>query len=910
MAKQISTICFPPPFNITSTDDTYLAAFIHLLYRVEELTKFIQSNYDSIRSQYRDICYQQVVDLIFAMGLYPTKNLINQLDKIKELSNDVYDIWDYVKHFLKKLNITMADSIDNDSFNDDNFVDTADPRNYFCIKKQKIIYKLMLNKYLPNEYNTHLTLLLEDITDNYLMEIKTLFDNIVNNKVSDMTVKQQAYFTALDGMTRSELRLLLKDCQIQYTRTESQISSLEYSMDATPNGIVDRKYDCFVEHSVIEIIQKSYKYTDKYIFGRIQFMRNGKKSDEKKKVEKVIQLNQRLYDLIGFITHSGNVNTSYHNGHYTTYCLYGAKCDHIHFLNEQVYTGMLSDGEITKWYKFDSKKPSYNIFDPTEILAGTNDTNEVPVLLLYKKRDVYLNGTIEKVPRMLAEYLSLLHTKQGEFNFTYNNLYKQSDVEIFDKLYKYRYIYTKPDNFPLLAKPPVKLLNDNIDVLLSNLSPAHLIHLNKSMLLIKLHRNPVFHQWLQLVDIPILYKFYHNTQNRYYCDKYQFDNQHVSPQFITLCVIPESEQHNINLMCCGVDINKTNLFSIDPSEILSEKNYNGEDIDKSGIIVNGGYFMLPVHVDNKEFGIENPNSEYYPIGNYHSVYRVSEIDGIDGFYRSYYPIQDAPNNFTMAETIAEINPENKQLTLQIVDDTNGILVIDPNNRVEIISIQQFREMKGDYTDRHQYVSGNLLVHNSELVMVEELMIVVYNLIAREGDYPLPFLTKCYVCDMDGNHVRVEQIYGLSIGDPIRITQNGIQIYQSEYRTENLFFPYNVHLFNSQYGNAMNGKIPPGIPVHASDLNPRTCIFKDISNNLFVMHVEGRNKYVGGKGIDLFDLAKLCKKMGAVSAINLDGGSSSKIIWKEQGMPSDYMGLKEYKIGNGIVITPKLKPIYY
>ena len=872
--NQVSTLCFPPPFNVTSKDNTSKVAFIHLLYRVEELTKFIQSNYVAIRNQYKDLALQQFIDLIFIIGKKPIKDLMFQFDEIKKV------LADDTLHKLTEVYLYIEILISQPEWNK-----LHDPRTFFDIGINRTVHRYAHNLVIPEKCCIILTKLMTDITVDIQDEITRLFNRIKNREYGDMTIKQREYFDTLDEDIITELTTLLQNfVGINY------IGDMKYftvSKFADPNrGIM-----VSVQGESIDIYNDTFDYSNNiYTFVFNECFTDGNKNPVKNPINKEITLSQVEYEVVGFVTHSG---ATLSDGHYNAYGLYGEKCDELKMLTQEEYNEQKD--QVSKWYKFDSRKTNPIDFDPTEILNGTNQTDEVPVVLLYRKKGMQLFGTLKQIPNTLTKHAQ----KNPEFDL-YNDLHKASDVEMFDKLYQYMYIYTKPDNFPLLAKPPVKLLNVNIDVLLSNLSPAHLIHLNKSMLLIKLHRNPVFHQWLQLVDIPILYKFYHNTQNRYYCDKYQYDKQHVSPQFITLCVIPESEKHNINLMCCGVDIGGTNLFKISEDD-PPDKNYNGENVDKSGIIVNGGYFMLPHHVVNHEFGIENPNTEYLPIGNYHSVYKVNEPDGV---INNEYYIVERPMNYTMGETIAEISPENNQLTLQIVDDTNGILVINPGNQVEIISIAQFKAEKANYTDRHQYVSGNLLVHNSELVMTDNLMTVVYNLQEVSEEYPLPYLTKCDVCDSDGNKLSVEQLLELSIGDPIMIKpETGQDIYQFEYRAENLFFPYNVHLFSSQYGSDMNGKIPPGIPIHASDLNPRTCIFKDGNNNLFVMHVEGRNNYVGGKGIDLFDLAKLCKAMGAVSAINLDGGGSSKIIWKEQGMPSDYMGLAEYTIGNGIVITP-------
>lgn len=68
-----------------------------------------------------------------------------------------------------------------------------------------------------------------------------------------------------------------------------------------------------------------------------------------------------------------------------------------------------------------------------------------------------------------------------------------------------------------------------------------------------------------------------------------------------------------------------------------------------------------------------------------------------------------------------------------------------------------------------------------------------------------------------------------------------------------------------------------------------------------MMIEGRHKFGGGVGIDLFDLAKMCKAMGAKHAINLDGGGSSQLTWKEKGNPLS-SSTYSYEMGNVVVVT--------
>lgn len=86
--------------------------------------------------------------------------------------------------------------------------------------------------------------------------------------------------------------------------------------------------------------------------------------------------------------------------------------------------------------------------------------------------------------------------------------------------------------------------------------------------------------------------------------------------------------------------------------------------------------------------------------------------------------------------------------------------------------------------------------------------------------------------------------------------------------------------NSSSNMISCNNIHPGELVHASNQNPRTALaIKDDGTVIFI-YVEGRNKR--GSGMDLSQMTQLCLSMGAVSAVNLDGGRSSQFIWKKPG----------------------------
>ena len=75
-------------------------------------------------------------------------------------------------------------------------------------------------------------------------------------------------------------------------------------------------------------------------------------------------------------------------------------------------------------------------------------------------------------------------------------------------------------------------------------------------------------------------------------------------------------------------------------------------------------------------------------------------------------------------------------------------------------------------------------------------------------------------------------------------------------------------------------IPPGELSHASNPNPRSAIIIDENEQISIIYVEGRD--MRGAGMDLAQLSQLCIRLGAVAAINLDGGISSQFVWKRPG----------------------------
>jgi hypothetical protein len=89
---------------------------------------------------------------------------------------------------------------------------------------------------------------------------------------------------------------------------------------------------------------------------------------------------------------------------------------------------------------------------------------------------------------------------------------------------------------------------------------------------------------------------------------------------------------------------------------------------------------------------------------------------------------------------------------------------------------------------------------------------------------------------------------------------------------------------------------PGQLAHASQRNPRSAIFLN-DNEVFFIHVEGRNDR--GDGLNCAELAELAVLSNAKYAINLDGGRSSQIVFREPGSEEIQIShhLTSYPVGN-------------
>jgi hypothetical protein len=419
-------------------------------------------------------------------------------------------------------------------------------------------------------------------------------------------------------------------------------------------------------------------------------------------------------------------------------------------------------------------------------------------------------------------------------------------------------------------------LDEKLEYLITTLQPAHKIILNDNrLMIIKLHNNNEFYKWLKMLGL---------IPNFNPIEKINSHNI-----YITLGIIPASTSKNIRISCCKLDITQlaNNIFN---------------DNSSSGIIINGSYFFLPRHVQENMYGIKsnsvqhNISWDFLPVGYFNYDMTTTGKNADTEYKKSTYNITYDGHSLENIKTNAEFI-DTEKLTLDLIKDNLGFAIFEKNKSVKILKFDDYK----NEDKNNNVIMGNLLVYNNKIEMTEDKLSI--GIIIKEiPDIPFDKLDKVYIMDRTFTRNMTQSEINYLLHD----SSVNIMSVDHPQRKDNIYFkslymPYNVSFLKNNYAD-FSGKIPPGYPVHASDLNPRTCLMVDQNDNFIIINVEGRNNDgAGGAGIDLFDLAKLCQGMGAKYALNIDGGGSSKMLWKEENNTMSYVGLDNYTISNAIVI---------
>jgi hypothetical protein len=425
------------------------------------------------------------------------------------------------------------------------------------------------------------------------------------------------------------------------------------------------------------------------------------------------------------------------------------------------------------------------------------------------------------------------------------------------------------------------IINTNIDPLINTLEKAHIYYLNDTTLVIKLNKNKQFKQFLLDRNIYPKFKSNHGDNQKFHRNKRYNNGDNIPDPFINMVMI-KNGNNNIDLICCD-------LFIEDQERI------NFINKSDTGAIINGTFFLYEGGIRSNFFDLGRTKPQLFrdktPIGPYqHSLSKLSTTK------------LDPYNNVFVSELFDKGQMMLTKQSVLFAEDVLGMIIIHPDSKIEIVTMNDFNTKLPTLSDKCQYMYGNLLINNNDIVFKDDLVNIVYNLIPIAD---LPELSKCKLCEkIDGTGDFTYEKHRINDDVFIKNLSNN-KVYKIKYNDSNLFSPYCVDLYRKIHGDSFGGKVLPGVPSHASDLNPRTCVFIDENDHVFFMHIEGRNFDYGGIGLDLFDLTKMCKELGAKYAINLDGGGTSILSLKEKDVDNvEHIGLKGYDISNAIKITPK------
>lgn len=431
------------------------------------------------------------------------------------------------------------------------------------------------------------------------------------------------------------------------------------------------------------------------------------------------------------------------------------------------------------------------------------------------------------------------------------------------------------------------IINKDIDELVKNLNTSEIYYINDTMLVIKLYKSKAFNKFLLDKNISPKYKNYHNYDNKIYRNVQYGNNAIIPEHFITMCMV-KNTQNLINFICCETNIE-------------AQKDIYFTNKDTTGLLLNGSFFFMKQHIRYGYYGVTDSSKEFKSIGDYKYNKQT------DGKNSSSFPDSDDAGVSSVIDPATKAGSTIKH-SLKFAEEVCGIMTVDDGSKVEIMHYNDF--ILNTLSPKSQCLFGHLLVKNGDILMKEDLFNIVYNITELRsyiiGNAPLPVFTKCKLCNSIGAELTPTDIINLRFNDRIYLKniKDG-QIYEGRYKLDHIFTPYFMNLYKIEYPHGFSGAILPAMPSHGSDLNPRTCIFRDANDNVFFVNVEGRNKTYGGSGIDLFDLATLCKSLGAIDAINLDGGGSSVMELKEKGYPySEHIGQPNYSVGNIIKVEPK------
>jgi len=289
----------------------------------------------------------------------------------------------------------------------------------------------------------------------------------------------------------------------------------------------------------------------------------------------------------------------------------------------------------------------------------------------------------------------------------------------------------------------------------------------------------------------------------------------------------------LQLSMCNSANQKVTVAFIDPIKAYDEGYKFRNDCCRLDIFDYMSKYESGVAINSTYFDFKGTNRSYKPIGKFKTG---NELE-------TYYDVEHMP-------------------VPQVYEHIDGIrafpaVVVSPRGEVKIIPYTDDLESKSDVVSLFR--AGPLIVDDGKVVFNEDKFKTKISQPAKTNNEYYP-----YQC-----------VRGKNFDEPV--LQDRYAVNNNNGQCINYAWP------STEFARGCDS-VEPGEPIHGSNPNPRTalCIRSDKAasdgkGKLAFVYVEGRGSR--GYGMDFRQLGDICVAIGAQYAINLDGGTSSALVWK-------------------------------
>lgn len=289
------------------------------------------------------------------------------------------------------------------------------------------------------------------------------------------------------------------------------------------------------------------------------------------------------------------------------------------------------------------------------------------------------------------------------------------------------------------------------------------------------------------------------------------------------------------------------------------------------------------------------------VGNVKSVVVYPMVSKKDSMNTTFYPTMISEKDVTMGcVQIKSFQQHEQYIHVATIDQNKGVSKegykfkfdccrVDIRNFLRSQNIKSgvainasFFQIKSNYSPIGYFRTPDMTVNNP----IPDLYKSYYGMVGiyKDGKLGIKQMTSDIVPDFD----QVLTAGPILLWDDLIITDKELNKIEKNIAIFRCLKTPEGQNNNDKYFLDKNGyqipncdKISPGELSHSGSPNPRSALALNTNTNtVYFVYVEGRG--LRGKGVDLVQLSDICKKLGATRAINLDGGNSSQLVWREPG----------------------------